>query len=468
MFAVILCGGDAFLRSYHTDGKVYASAREYLSFMKYVVLLLPLNELLDGMIFADGDEQISLAANTAKGLVKVALSVVLCRTMGTKGLALASLIGFLISILISSVHFFRPGNTLKPNLAFSPPILREILKYGIVDASAHLFVSLFTIAVNFFVTKHFGAEMLIFVSVITLLKETQILFEGIGEAITPIISVYLGEGNCPGVREVWKYAQWSLWIESLFSTLLLLVGAPLIAVYLGIRDPAIVQHAVWGLRALSLTQIFTCRLFLDSSYFILVEKIPLGVFDSFLRDIFPALPLAVIGGLLFGVRGMFVALTLAPPIGYLLSVLYIQRRYGRENYPLFLAETERRKHVELYAFRVLPDEVVKVRDQMGLALRERSCPDRQVSMAMLLFEELFMLIQDCNPGKTVLAECAVEAGESIHLITKDNGRIIDLTDTDRDVSSLRSYTLFSLLETKTTLRVHCLALSYSHNALVIR
>ena len=468
MFAAVLLGGDAFLRSYRSGGQVYQSAREYLSWMKYAVLLLPLNELLDGMIFADGDEKISLAANLTQGLVKVVLSVVLCRKLGAKGLAMASFIGFAVSIGISALHFFSPGNTLRLNLAFSPSVLRDVMKFGIVDASTYLFVSLFTVAVNFFVMRRFGPDMLILVSVISLLKEAQILFEGIGEAITPMIGIYLGEETCPGVRKVWKLAQWTLWIESLFSTALLLAGAPLVVGLLDIRDPAAAEAAVWGLRVMSLTLVFTCRLFLDSSYFILVDRIPLGVFDSFLRDLFPALPLAVLGGLIGGVRGMFIGLAAAPPLGYLVSVLYVRRRYGRENYPLFLSDIERRKKVRLYEFRVVPDQVMKMRDQLGEALRENGCPDRQVNRAMLLFEELFMLIYECNPGKKVLAECAAEIGDPVRLTTKDNGRIIDLTDTDRDVSSLRSYTLSSLLEAHTTRRVHFLALSYNHNVLEIK
>ena len=468
MFAGILAGGDAFLESYCPGEQVHEYARAYLSWMKYAVLLLPLNELLDGMLFADGDEAISLTANLVQGLVKVILSVILCRNMGAGGLALASFASFAVSILLSCLHFFRPGNTLKPNLAFSPAILRDILKFGAVDASTHLFISLFTAVINFFVIRRFGPDMLILVSVITLLKEGQILFEGIGEAVTPLTGLYLGEENGPGVRKVWKLAQASLWTESVLSVAFLWACAPLIAELLGFRDPAVTDHAVRGLRMLSLTMVFTCRLYLDSSYFILVDRVSLGVFDSFLRDLFPALPLAVLGSLAGGVMGMFAGLTAAPPIGYLLSVLYIDRKYGRENYPLFLADLERRKSVRLYQFRALPDEIIRVRDEIGLALKDSACPAGQVNRVMLTFEELFMLIHDCNPGKTVLAECTVETGGAVRLITKDSGRIADLTDTDRDVRSLRGYTFSNLLEAHAVRRVHLLALSYNHNVLEIR
>lgn len=170
LFVLILLGGDAYLKSYNSGSQVYYHARSYLSWMKYAVLLLSYNELLRGMLFADGDELISLCANLTQGFLKVFLSVALCRIMGTGGLALATFISLAVSILISCVHFFRPGNTLKPNLAFSLPVLVDVSKFGIVDASAYLFDSLFTAALNFFVIRRFGSEMLILVSAITLLN----------------------------------------------------------------------------------------------------------------------------------------------------------------------------------------------------------------------------------------------------------------------------------------------------------
>ena len=101
-------------------------------------------------------------------------------------------------------------------------------------------------------------------------------------------------------------------------------------------------------------------------------------------------------------------------------------------------------------------------------MKESGCSDQLMNRTMFIFEELFMLIYDCNPAKTVYAECTVELGESVRLITKDDGQIVDLTDTDHHVVSLRSFTLSNMIESHTTLRVHSLALSYNHNALEIR
>ena len=468
IFFGLLLGGKSFLSSYGPGSGILANAEDYLSWMKFVMLLLPLNELLDGMVFTDGDEKLSLASNLLQGILKLGLSLLLCRRMGTRGLALATFLSFTVSTLVLFLHFFRKGNSLRLNFSFSPAVFRSIARFGTVDASTYLFLSAFTALFNRYLILAFGPNMLILAAVIALFKEAQLIFDGIGEAITPIISTYLGEQTYPGVRMVWKLARRTLRLESLLIAALLFVSASPIVRLLGMEDPGIAEKAVGCLRLMSLTLIFTCRMFLDSSYFILVKRISLGVFDAFLRELFPALPMAVLGGRLGGVWGSFVGLALSPVVGYLISVLYICLRYGRENYPLFLADKEKETKKTLFEYTVAPEAIIEVRDEIGALLRENACPEPLTARTMLLFEELSMLIREANPGKEVLAECTVELGASVCLILKDDGAILDLMDTDRRVASLRAYVASSLLGAHTVSRIHFLALSYNRNVLEIR
>jgi len=86
---------------------------------------------------------------------------------------------------------------------------------------------------------------------------------------------------------------------------------------------------------------------------------------------------------------------------------------------------------------------------------------------MVLFEELFMLIYDLNPGKTILAECIVEAGDKVHIITKDNGIHYDLMDIDSKVGSFRSFVVSELTERLTRKRINLVSLSFNRNAFEI-
>ncbi len=467
MFLALRWFGEAYLNCFGPGEQALRSAREYLVWMKYVVLLLPAAELLHGMVYADGDEPVSVAGSLLSGLGNVLLSIPLCYFAGMRGLGLATFLSQLLAVAAELLHFLRRSNSLRLKPSFSFRTLREILKYSIVDACTYLFLFLFTAAMNRYVIRSFGAGMLILASVVALVKEAQLIFDGIGEAVTPILSVYLGEKTYPGVREVWGYARRTANLEGAAVSALLIVFAPLIVRAFDVSDPQLARLACRGLRIVSLSLVFSCHLYLEASYDILADRIPLGVLVSALRDVALPLPLAVIGGALGGVTGMFCGLMLSQPAAFGLSYLYIRRRYGEKNYPLFLADREGSGKRLFYEFEITPENVVQVRDRLGKALEERGCPGRTVSRTMLLFEELFMAVYDRNPGRRVLAECAVEPGKRVRLIEKDDGAVFDLTREDRRADSLRAYVISNLIGAFTPRRAHFLTLSFNRNVFEI-
>lgn len=201
---------------------------------------------------------------------------------------------------------------------------------------------------------------MILVSVVSLCRELQLVFDGIGEAVTPILTVYLGE-ECPeGVRATYALAQRSAIIEGIIATLLLIVCAPSIPRILDITDPAMLRAAASGVRLFALGSIFMSLLYLLTSYYLLIEKIALGFAACALRDMVLSIPLAVGLGFAFGKSGMFIGLAAAPAVAYGLLMLYIERRYGRENCPLFLQTLPSAGQTELYDLEVEPGQIIKL------------------------------------------------------------------------------------------------------------
>lgn len=466
LFALLTFGENLYFDLIGASGASLSPARDYLFWIKYVVLITPFKSLLTGMVFADGDEFLSTLANVISAVGNIILSILLAGVMGAGGLGLASFLSFVVALAVSFIHFMKKGNSLHLNLCFSVTKLRIILRYSIVDSSTFLFLMIFQAILNQYVAKTFGSNMLILVSVIAFVKEAQFVFDGVGEALTPIISVYLGERTYQGVSEVWKLARKTAVIESILVTAAIIAGAPVIIRFLGIEDPQKIQLAVRGLRIMSLSLIFTSRMYLDSSYYVLIDKIPLGVLICALRDLITAVPLAVIGGH-WGIYGMFTGLMIAPALGYLLSYLYICLRYDKDSYVLFIPPMEKERHIWMYEFEVRPDLITATRDQIGKTLKDRGRSSSTVNRVMVLFEELFMLVYDLNPGKTVLAECIVESGDRVHIITKDNGVYYDLTNPDLQVGSFRSFVVSSLTEKLTRNRINLVSLSFNRNAFEI-
>lgn len=137
--------------------------------------------------------------------------------MGIRGIGLASFMFNAVSMLILLKHFRKKSNSLRWNLHFSFDILKQVVRFSIIDSSSYLFLAILTAALNAFVSGRFGSKFLILVSVVTLTRELQLLFEGIGEAVGPILSVYVGEENHGGLKDIYKLARKTAVIEGLSS-----------------------------------------------------------------------------------------------------------------------------------------------------------------------------------------------------------------------------------------------------------
>lgn len=467
LFVLLSVCGNMYLDWFGAGSSGLLAARNYLFWIKYVALITPFEALLSGMVFADGDELLSTLANMIAAVGNIILSIILAGVMGAGGLGLASFLSLAASVVVSFFHFMKKGNSLHLNFYFSAAKLRNVVRFSIVNASIYFFLMMLTSFLNRYIAMSFGSDMLILVSAVTFIKEAQFLFDGVGDSVAPIISIYLGERTYQGVNEVWKLARKTAVIESIIVTTVIIAFAPVIVGFLGIEDPQRARIAVWGLRIMSLTLIFASRMYLDSSYYVLIDKIPLGVLICALRDFISAVPLAIIGGKFWGIYGMFIGMMVAPALGYLLSYLFICLRYGKENYALFIPPMEKERHIWMYEFEVRPDMIIATRNQIEENLKNTGRSNSTINRAMLLFEELFMLIYDLNPGKTVLAECIIEVGDRVHIITKDNGVYYDLTDPNLQVESLRSFVVSSLTEKLTRNKVNLVSLSFNRNAFEI-
>ncbi|MBR5113415.1 MAG: multidrug transporter MatE [Clostridia bacterium] len=463
LFILASVFGDAFIRGCHPSAQALEQARSYLFWMRFTVLFLPLDMLMAEMVYNDGDDRISVIANCVQGIGNLSFSLILSRVMGIGGIGLASFLFTFLSLATLFIHFFSKSNSLKLYFYFSPKVLFSIVRYSVIDASTYLWLGAGNAMLNWFVCTHFGTDYLILVSVITLCREFQLVFDGIGEAITPIISVYLGEDCFPGVRTIYSRARRTAVFEGLVLILVMYVAAPLVPALLGIKNVKIMKLAIAGLRIVSLGSVFTSLLYLSTSYYLLLDRISLGLGVSAMRDVVVSVPAALIFGLAFGIHGLFAGFALASFIAWLFSSLFLRIRYGSDA-PLLLKRRESGKEALLYSLDVETSSVLATRDRLGEALEERGFDEKTVVRTQLVFEELFMLIYEKNPGRSIQAECAVLIeGGRIRMISRDTGCKVDLSDPDMEIDSLRSYVISSVTNQISSQKHHLVTMSFNRN-----
>ncbi len=461
MFILTFLFKEEYLLYYNVDPAIHGYAVSYCCWMPFLFLILPLQNLMCEMVFSDGDEGLSLAANIAEVTAKTLFSVLLVGRFGTAGIAIGSLIGALLSTAVCMAHLANKKCSFKPGFCISKKILLDSVAYGLTDSGVWLFMAVFSAVLNKYVAHFLGSNMLVLVSIVNLIRGLQLFFDGIGEAITPIISIYYEEQCYAGIKKIWRTAKMIAIAEGLILAVLCFILADMIPGLLGITDAAVAGYTRAGVRILAISLPAVSMIFLLTAYYLVVGEIVFSFLVNALRDALFAIPFAIIGNRFFGIYGMFFGITLAPYASWLFVIIYITIKYGHKAYPLILKEDILSY---LFEFRVMPDEIIPTRDQAGDVLLKNGYEEQSVSRVMLLFEEIFMLVYRKNKNADICAECSILSfDDTLKLIGRDDGIAFDLSDEDMKIDSLGSYVLSRFTSQESVWSKHLVAMSFNSN-----
>ena len=469
LFCLTRLFGNMYLLGCSASEAVLTQARGYLFWMQFTILILPIQMLVGAMVYSDGDEGISSVADAVQGVGNIVFSFILSHFLGLSGIGLASFAFIVVSLGILMIHFTKKSNSLRWNLYFSFDLVKQIVRYSFIDSSSYLFLAIFTAVLNAFVSARFGPEYLILVSAVSLSREFQMVYDGIGEALNPIISVYIGEKNHEGIRFSYALANRSAIAEGIAVTLLMVVIAPLIPGFLKVNSPELAGWVVTCIRLTALNSTFTSLLYLITSYYLTIDQIALGTVVCALRDLVSAAGLAVVLGGCFGLYGLIIGLAVAPAAAYILLMLYLRSRYGREECPLLLSRVPGNDLSWFFQFEVEPEQIIGVQKQVEAQLTKQGVNGRTVGVVKLLIEELYMLIYEKNEGRHVLSECYVLLiPEGVKIIAKDDGILFDISEEDVSVTSIASFAVSAYMEKLGENRRHLTTMSFNRSSFLIK
>ena len=467
IFALMTVFRDAYLQQYDPSEELLLLSRDYFRWIRFELLLMPVAEVMYEMVFNDGDEVCTLIVSIVETGSNIILSVLFCRIMGIGGVALASFIAVCLRLLICMTHLLKKSNTLRLNLCFAPSVFLQSCTLSLDDASSYLSLAAFAAVLDKFVAWRFGSDMLIMAALILTIQELALVFDGVGEAISPIITIYLSEDCYAGVRKVWKLAFKTAMIEGIALTVMLIVFSGWIPVLLGITDPALRYIASRGIVLMSFGMIGISFMYLLASYYLLLDEILLSVSLSILSDAISPILFMLIGGMLFGIPGVFMGISVGSLMACFIALLFVSLRYGRENLPLMLADSEQGVKSYVFDLKIDPEGIVKARDRAEQILFENNIDKKTVLRSMLLIEEILMLIYDKSREEKIAGECVITIStESISVIIRSDGEELDVAeDGEMRVSSLRSYILPTLINkwTQGEKQKHMMGVSFNRD-----
>lgn len=443
LFVVGLLGQDLYFQYLSLSEQTAKATSDYFFYYPFVVLLMPIYTVLLELVYADGDELFCNISSIAQIVINIVFSVVLCFAMGVRGVGLGTLLGLVCSIALLLPHFFRKRNTLKFSWHLNLKDTLRMLKCGITDASAYLFMGLTSMTASKFVIHQFGEYYLPALLVVFDILELTIVFDGIGQAVTPLVNVYRGEENQLGVKRVMKTALIFAVSEGVFMTIMLYLFGKYIAGIIGLEDETLIHTAQIALRLVS--PFFFCSgvLFLQTTYYMILEKIALSTVVTGIKDWLVPSVCLILFGMAFGLNGVWVGLGVAPFFSIILTLLFVYLRYGKEKFPLLLERDS--KAVQIFDVEFSQDGIMKLRDQVETFLVDAHISPASVNRTLLFVEEVGMLTVEQNRGKKVSCECSVMIGDDIQIIFRDDGVNYDPTNADNQVLSFRSYVVANLM-----------------------
>ena len=215
------------LTFFGADESLLALAQRYLVPIKYVFPFFLFNQMLAAFLRNDDDPGLATLGVLSGGIFNVFgdyFFVFPC-DMGIYGAGLATAIGSVISFLVLMTHFLRRRNTLRLVRVERLPLkLWKITVTGLSGLFIDVAMGILTVLFNRQIMKYLGTSALaIYGPIVNVSTFVQCCAYSVGQASQPIISINFGARYGQRIKDVLRYALYTVAVFSVFWTALSLI-----------------------------------------------------------------------------------------------------------------------------------------------------------------------------------------------------------------------------------------------------
>lgn len=343
MAAIVFVFGSLFCSEMITallgaDPEVFSMTNTYI---KVILLFSPaflMNDILICFVRNDGCPQLAMAAMIGGSLANVLLDYVFIFPlhMGIFGAVLATGAAPLISMAILSLHWMKKRNGfrfVKKRLYFKNT--KSILALGFPSLISEVSSGIVIIIFNIIILKLAGNVGVAAYGVIANLSLVVMsVYTGMAQGIQPLLSKAYGSNDSTNIKKVLKYALITMVLLSGSIYLMMFVFAdPIVGAFNSENQLQLQEIAVKGLKIYFTSIGFAGSNIILSVFFIATERVVPAHMISLLRGLFLIVPMAFLLSLLWGITGVWFALTLTEGIVFILGgIIYgLAQRMGRQS-----------------------------------------------------------------------------------------------------------------------------------------
>lgn len=312
-------------------------AVEYFNIILAFFPVYMLSNMMNAVIRADGSPAWSMASMLLGAVINIILDPVMIFGFhwGMTGAALATVIGQLVSFIISLLYFFRTRTFKLTKNSYVPDfkVFSSALKLGASSFITQMTIVIISLVCNIMLAKYgalsqYGADIPIAIIGIESKVFTVIinLVVGIVLGCQPIIGYNIGAKNYGRVKQLYKLILMCTLVIGIASTLLFELAPQAVVGIFGTPTNIPNPEDYWifaekTFRIFLSLVTFICTIKMTSIFFQAVGKPAQAVLSSMIRDIICFIPLILILPRFFGIEGILFAAPIADFIAMIVATV---------------------------------------------------------------------------------------------------------------------------------------------------
>ncbi len=236
-------------------------------------------------------------------------------------------------------------------------------------------------------------------------------------------------------------------IEGIVATILIWIFARQFCGLFGITGGEALAPSIMALRIVSLGFVFCSLVSLTTSYYMLIDHIRMATSIACLQNGLLYMLLPMLGSVLFGFNGMWAGYIVAPILTLIIAMSYVYLRFGKEDFPFLLKSMG--AEIIVMDDTLTTEVVSKFSEDVEKIMESHNYPKTESNRAALFVEEIGLTILENNKNakKPILVEISLFfESDSVLIIERDSGELLDLTDPDLSIKGLSGFTLSGLME----------------------
>ncbi len=322
----------------HAEGEVSVYFREYYRIMLLELPVMVVNSAFGMFIRGEGNPQFYMKVNIWNVLLNILLDYLFagCFHLGVTGIAMASLISALVTLLCIIFYFTKKSKIYRfGRFTFDKEVLKSTILNGSSEFIGEISMSISMFSYNFVIMRYAGVDGM---TAFTLIGYISYLFSmvviGFGQGASPLISFSFGAKEKGLAREIRKTTNMFVFVIGVLVILFMLTGAGWYS-NLFVKSDAVKELVQSGMKIYIISFLFSGINAITSFYFTSIGKAKESAIISSSRGLVLLLVCIFVLPLWFGMNGIWLAAPVTEGVTFLLSMFFI---YGKKENCLVLKE----------------------------------------------------------------------------------------------------------------------------------